>query len=386
MTARVCALAARLELEENAATAAITMVLMLALLGFMSLAVDAGVLFVNRTELQKAADAAALAGAYDYTITSGGSCSQTNNATDAETYAAYNHVLAPDTILYNGPPATPPNLGSGIYCFWQVTVQRSVPLVFAPLVGHSNWSAVEARAIAYKSPVSGVSNPVPYALWGGNTDNYNLPSDPPETGEPYDICGVTGVAGPTCTGLASDSDSGLNTNGTLVYFKQNKWQDLVYPTDPKKCGGVGKPPCNGNWLVKNSASFKGYLHINNAPNIYYSPGQTVDSQGGNANATELCQMASNGQPGALLVATPACDGTMGCPAPLKTPPSGQIDFLVAAIRAVWLNQAQACATNFTGGDLSGTICLPSADPRCVVAGGKPGGNDPNAPTVVKLAL
>ena len=348
--------------DDSAATAAITLVLMLVLLGFVSLVVDAGVLFVNRTEMQKAVDAAAIAGAYDYTIGSSGSCSQTNNVNDAVSYATSNHVLSTE-VVHNGPPSSAPNLGSGIYCFWQVTAQRTdVPLVFAPLVGHTSLGTVETTAIAYKSPVAGVSNPVPYALWGGNTDNYAPDSN--TQANYYDI---------------GDADGGLNQNGTPVVFKQNKWDGVVYPN----CGGP-TPGCNGNWLVGPTNGFKGYLHINNAPNVFYSIGDTVDSNSGNANATTLCQMAQAGQPGAILVADPACDGSMGCPG-MTPPPSGQIAFYVTAIRAVWLNQSQACASG-VGGDLGGTICLPSSDARCVVSGGKGGGNDPNAPDVVKLAL
>jgi len=367
------------------------------LLGFLSLAVDAGVLFVNRTELQKAADAAAIAGAYDYTISSTG-CSATPAASgtatpltaqqqDAVNYAGYNHALSSE-VIYNTAPTSPPSLGSGIYCFWQVTVQRTdVALVFAPFVGHSHLGTVAATAIAYKSPVSGVGNPVPYALWGGNTDNQYLPTDPPETGEPYDI-GCTRF-NQSCSPGSLDLTSGLNTNGTDVYIKDNNWTRFVYPNHPPDaCGGSSQPPCNGNWLV-NSNSFKGYLHINNSPGVYYSVGQNVDSGSGNASSAQLanmCAMASSTpkQAAAVLVATPACDGSQGCPSPLQTPPNGQIDLYVAAIRGMYLD-SDVCGTG-SGASYSGRICIPSVDPRCTVADAKGGGNDPNAPTVVKLAL
>src|SRR5579862_6485075 len=245
----------RLFVDERAATAAIMIVLMPLLLGFVGLVVDAGVLFAERTEMQKAVDAAAIAGAYDYGITSGGGCSQTNNVADAQAYFDDNHMstftfadadrhVETTTITHNGPPSSPPNLGGGIYCFWQVSAQREgIPLVFAPLVGGSRYSTVAATAVAYKSPVKGISNPLPYMAWGGNSD-IECPTicpDPTDTGEPYDVGQVNSNGTVTF-----DSTSGLNVEGTpgvynIELMSNNFVRDVVYPAPP--CGSGGQPPC-----------------------------------------------------------------------------------------------------------------------------------------------
>jgi Flp pilus assembly protein TadG len=389
--------ARRLAADESAATAAITIVLMLVLLGFLGMVVDAGTLFVERTEMQKAVDAAAMAGAFDYAITNTGACSQTNNATDAQTYFGDNHMSTysgggltePTTITHNGPPSSPPNLGSGIYCFWQVSAQRSgIPLVFAPLVGPVNGGStgtVAATAIAYKSPVKGISNPLPYMAWGGNSgiECPTICPDPTEAGEPYDVGQVNSDGTVTY-----DPAGKLNIEGTAgvynIELMSNSFvKDVVYPPPP--CGGGGRPPCNPNWAMSNSNGLKGFIHLNNSPDYFYQVRTNVATSPGGSTApigpgTSECTSATSGQAMGILVAGMACNLST-CPAP--TVSSSQIDLYVAAIRGIHLNPSEACSSNSQ--TLHGWICV-SSDPTCNISGGEGGGNDPNAPTVVKLAL
>jgi Flp pilus assembly protein TadG len=137
-----------------------------ALLGIMSLAVDLGMLYVGRNDAQRAADAAALAGARSFatsclpTDTCGaGTPDEVAARTQAELVGAQNRVLGQSAdiqnsdITFNYPYAYEPQI--------TVTVQRSaargnaVPLIFGNIFGHS-FSDVSATATAeaYNGPAA----------------------------------------------------------------------------------------------------------------------------------------------------------------------------------------------------------------------------------------
>jgi Flp pilus assembly protein TadG len=117
------------------------------LVGVMALGADVGVLYYNWVQLQKAADAAALAGA-SYLP------NDTNTATStAHTYATNNGVLASDTIT-----ATPINGNSQ----FQITLQRTIPYSFARVLGLTN-GYVKVSAIASVPPAATTVNAGPGA-------------------------------------------------------------------------------------------------------------------------------------------------------------------------------------------------------------------------------
>jgi Flp pilus assembly protein TadG len=116
-----------------------------ALVGVMSLGADVGVLYYNWGQLQKAADAAALAGA-SYLP------NDTTTATStAQTYATNNGVLASDIIT-----ATPINGNSQ----FQVTLQRTVPYSFARVLGLTD-GYVKVSATASIPPAATTVNATP---------------------------------------------------------------------------------------------------------------------------------------------------------------------------------------------------------------------------------
>ena len=116
-----------------------------ALVGVMALGADVGVLYYNWVQLQKAADAAALAGA-SYLP------NDTTTATaTAQTYATNNGVLPSDTIT-----ATPINGNSQM----QVTLQRTVPYSFARVLGLTD-GYVKVLAIASVPPAATTVNAGP---------------------------------------------------------------------------------------------------------------------------------------------------------------------------------------------------------------------------------
>ena len=116
------------------------------LLGLAVLTVDVGILYLNKAEVQTAADAAALAGAHDL-----------HHSTDlakvtAERYAAANGK-AGDEVITNTDVANQIT----------VTVRRDVDLYFAKLFDVAQ-SEVHATATAGVQPATGVAGIVPFGV------------------------------------------------------------------------------------------------------------------------------------------------------------------------------------------------------------------------------
>ncbi|MBV8358098.1 MAG: hypothetical protein JO189_09215, partial [Deltaproteobacteria bacterium] len=112
------------------------------LLGFAALATDVGLLYVNRRQMQSAADAAAIAGANARLGSQSGSyqsaakqVASLNGFTDGQ-----NNVTV--TI---GPPASPPNPTTGQYV--EADLTRNVPVYFLSVLGYSTVK-ISVRAVA----------------------------------------------------------------------------------------------------------------------------------------------------------------------------------------------------------------------------------------------
>jgi hypothetical protein len=265
---------------------------MVVLVGFVALVVDAGLLYVERTQLQKAADAAALAGAQDIGVNN-------KSASDGATYAKANGVDpasdANTTWLTQpgGQPATVFASGDA----WQVTVQRRVPLAFAAVLGIQN-GTVSATATAINSPINGVlgSNLMPYAVWGGNS--------------------------PVNLGA-----------GASVDYRDNQWIDDN--VQPSPCGNHSNPPCNANW-TSDSNDFKGFIRIDSG--TIYQNGSIVSS-GGNATGQEPI-----GDDGGT---TTICDhvrlGTPGIfPVISRGSGNGHVDLTITGFIFVQMNGVRGC--------------------------------------------
>ena len=184
----------------------ISALLMVGLIGFLALAIDVGYLYSVRAELQRSADAAAIAAAWELIDKDGAAGQQnattlgTNARSKASQFASLNGVgscapaLATDDVVvgYMANPAnpsdplvaTPPG---GMPNAVQVRVQRTsaqngqVPLFFAKALGHDQ-AELEAQAtaalvssfIGFESPADGTNlNILPFALdedtWDGLT-------------------------------------------------------------------------------------------------------------------------------------------------------------------------------------------------------------------------
>ena len=256
-------LVARLTRREDGMVSVLVALCLTALLGFVALAVDAGTLYVNRTQLQKAVDAAALAGAYDIGVNG-------SNTADAQGYAVRNGAATPELIANRA--ATVFASGDA----WTVSAQRSVPLVFAPLLGISTTN-VSTNATAINSPAKSFDSSylMPWAVWGGNN-------------------------------LGGSDPLGLNP-GDLAVFRVNDYGTNPQVVKPNPCDDKRGPPCNPNWQINDNA-FKGYFHdmtgtINQGGNI-------IDSKGGNACGQEPIGRLTSLPPGTPAI-FPVIDSATG---------------------------------------------------------------------------
>lgn len=128
---------------ETGAIAIIVALFLVALLVVAALVIDLGLLYQTKRELQTAADAGALAGAWE--LPKVGAAESV-----AFTYAGKNDVQAPETDAstpYSGDPTK-----------IEVVCTRTVPLTFARVIGHSA-SVVSARAVAQVTQWAGSALP-----------------------------------------------------------------------------------------------------------------------------------------------------------------------------------------------------------------------------------
>jgi Flp pilus assembly protein TadG len=160
--------------DESGATAIVFALGLIAICGFVALALDAGHLIMAKAELQRTADAAALAGATGLVpYTNPGPTTQTPNWLQAQQRAHtiinnaanqvdnYNFSTTDGTVLYGywflkpatgyvqPPLATVPTPAANLpEPAVNVTLSRNVNLYFAPVVGISSPQTVSATATA----------------------------------------------------------------------------------------------------------------------------------------------------------------------------------------------------------------------------------------------
>lgn len=132
---------------ESGQVLAIFALALVALLGFSALAIDIGMSMYKRAELQKAADAAALAGIMDIWTTQE---SQNKGINTAKVYATNNGAAQADAQVmtsYADYVQLPDVVGAPI--FLGVQVESEVNHFFGPIIGHDS-SVIRAEAVAVK--------------------------------------------------------------------------------------------------------------------------------------------------------------------------------------------------------------------------------------------
>lgn len=212
--------------NERGAMLVLFAVSLIVLLAASALAIDLGMLYVARSQAQRAADAAALAGAYTF-ITSGctssGGCvaggpQEAMARQQAEAVGAQNAVMGQPAQIQNGdvsfsyPSAEEPQI--------TVTVQRdkmrgnAIPLIFAKVFGaFESGVSASATAEAYNpsganpgAPAVGDDCVAPFLVPNCDPDHYNIPS-----GNENDVC-ASGYPG----GYFINPDNGTIVNDSPV--------------------------------------------------------------------------------------------------------------------------------------------------------------------------
>ena len=176
---------------------------MAVLMGFMALAVDVGLLFRARRNMQIAADSAATAAALNYLYY--GSVGTAKTA--AINAAAANGVTITDNDI-NTPPLSGPNSGTAAGAYFEVLPAQPVGTNFMGVITNTNSVTVGARAVA------GTPTASKACIWIGNptgTDTFHLQGNTTITAAGCGIYVNSSAAG----GLKV---TGGSTSVTAAYF------------------------------------------------------------------------------------------------------------------------------------------------------------------------
>jgi Flp pilus assembly protein TadG len=130
--------------DERGQTLVLVALTMSALLGFLALAIDVGLLYRAKRNLQIAADAAATAGALDYLYN--GSVSSASSAARAAAAAnGVNDGSGGTVVTVHMPPASGPEAGAA--GFIEVIVSAPSPVTFMSVITRNSTVTVAARAV-----------------------------------------------------------------------------------------------------------------------------------------------------------------------------------------------------------------------------------------------
>jgi len=129
------------------------------IIAMMALSIDMGIMYWRKAEAKKAADAAALAGAWQFTVT-GNTITQATSA--ATTYASFNG--------YSLDAANPPHLLSTDDTKFQVAVKRTEPKCFLGVFNPNAWYSSAVSTAQYKVPTD---SPIQGSNYGRGVTNYS---------------------------------------------------------------------------------------------------------------------------------------------------------------------------------------------------------------------
>lgn len=139
---------------------------LLVMLGAAALAVDAGYMYARRAQAQKAADSAALAGAYKLSFVNGtnaaGVIAAKANAIDYAQKNSYDNTV-PGTTVSTIYPA------DGSATLFRVSVQRVEPLFFARIMGFKSSNVGATATASFIAP--SVDIPIPTTIYGSSITN-----------------------------------------------------------------------------------------------------------------------------------------------------------------------------------------------------------------------
>jgi len=130
--------------DESGQALVVTALVVPIMVGCIALAVDMGVLYHEKRDLQIAADAAAIAGAVDY-LYNGSDPSAKTAAAAASSVNGFTDGTNGVTVTTSVPPADGPNSGTAGYV--EAVVSKPIKTVFMSVFGFNNVT-VKARAVA----------------------------------------------------------------------------------------------------------------------------------------------------------------------------------------------------------------------------------------------
>jgi Flp pilus assembly protein TadG len=352
----------------------VTALCMTALLGFVALAVDVGVLFRAKRNIQIAADAAAVAGALDYHYNGIVSLAQTAAANAATANGYTNGSGASVTV--NCAPAVGPHASASCNGYFEVVITAPNTTAFMGTFGYRNMN-VTARAVAGNGGPSGacviVTDPAAFAAMnlqgpmtavncgvivdsssgnalsitgGGSLSAGSIAvvggggggSNPaPVTGaapmsDPLQLTGPTPLNGGCASAGYTDSRTHLTTSGTIDTTTTTLTGTVSGP-------GTGRAICYANPVILNNAQL--------GPGIY------VFENGVTTNGTVTTNGATIDLYGGSLTAT------TGTVLALNAPASGETNGIALMEPRNNINQIAIPNGNVTG-SINGIIYAPNA--------------------------
>ena len=220
----------RVNRDESGQALVLTVLCMTALMGFMALALDVGIIFRAKRNMQIAADSAAVAAALDYMYNASTSSAQTigKNASSTNGYTDGSNGT---TVTLNMPPANGPNAGAS--GFAEAIVSQPVPTVFMGLFGR-NAITVKTRAVA-ASPGTGTA-----CIW------LMAPS-----GQALELQGNYDIEAPNCgIYVNSNTSDAMNVKGNggtvnalfLNVVGNSSLQHNTHPTSATMNAGTRRDP------------------------------------------------------------------------------------------------------------------------------------------------
>jgi hypothetical protein len=247
------------------------------LLGFSGLALDVGLLYTSRRQLQTAADAAAIAGANALLGSQSGSYQ-----TAAEEVASLNGFTngQNNVTVTVGAPASPPNPSTGQYV--EADISRNVPVYFLSILGYSTIN-ISVRAVA---GTVNSSNCI-YAL------NQSAPSSISLTGN-FSLTASCGLidCSTSATALSATGNGTIQTTSTGIAGNYSGAGNVTFTPTPKTgiapvpdpLASLAAPtvPTCSQQAVTNSGSYtvNGNNQTVTVPAAVYKSGISI---GGNSN-------------------------------------------------------------------------------------------------------
>ncbi|MFP5234542.1 MAG: pilus assembly protein TadG-related protein [Acidobacteriota bacterium] len=269
--------------DENGQAIVIGALCIALLLGFVSLAVEVGMLFAVQQGLQNAADSAAITGVQELNYGDATAAAQADAARNGFTNDADGV-----TVTVNSPPASGPNAGTS--GFVEVIISKEQPVWFMSLFGHNSMT-VSARSV---STLANTNNCI-YTLNTSGTDltfNNGAQLDMPdcniygESTDPADFSASGGahvkagainlVGGASISGGAHVSPSSPTTGVTalsdpLGYLSPPSFSPSSCQSDPNPGwkGGTFGPSAPGGTICYNGFT------VSNGGSVTFNPGTYI---------------------------------------------------------------------------------------------------------------